>query len=362
MSQKSEHTNYAQLHIQDMKGYEPGEQPQFGKIIKLNTNENPYQPSEKVVNAIADAAKTNLNLYPDPSSLGFRKLAAELYDVDPDWIICGNGSDDILTILMRTFVSSGGTIRTFCPTYTLYQTLAKIQNAKIRQVLPESDFSVPKHFFETAGEKGDIDPELIFLANPNSPTGTIESPQRIIDHLRSLPCPLVIDEAYGEFAESNCVDLVKHSDKVIVTRTLSKSYSLAGLRFGYGIAQPHVIAEMQKVKDSYNCDRLSISGAIAALTDQSWLSETLGKIKTTRERLSKELAAMNFDVVPSHANFVWCRHRNQESKDLYESLKAKKILVRYMKYEGWGDGIRVTVGTDAQIDAFLSVLKGVLDS
>jgi len=345
----------AQPHVRQMQGYVPGEQPQAGKFIKLNTNENPFPPAENVVRAIKDAAESHLNLYPDPTCLAFRRVAAEVLKVEPDWIICGNGSDDILTILTRTFVGAGQALRMANPSYTLYRTLAQIQNAETDVVDYEGDWSLPAQFYAPPSKV-----KLIYLANPNSPSGTLIAKREIERHLGELTCPLVVDEAYGDFAVENCVELVNKSDKVIVTRSLSKSYSLAGLRFGFAVAQPHVIAQLLKIKDSYNCDRLSIAGATAALSNQAWLSETLQKIKQTRMRLEQTLSDLGFNVTPSQANFVWCQHPRKASRTIYQELKEQRILVRYMSYDGWGDGIRITVGSDSQIDAMLAILKSIL--
>jgi histidinol-phosphate aminotransferase len=172
-----------------------------------------------------------------------------------------------------------------------------------------------------------------------------------------LPCPLVVDEAYGDFADTNCLELVKQCERVIVSRSFSKSYALAGLRFGFAVANPALIAELQKVKDSYNCDALSIAAATAAIDDQTWLAANRAKIIATRRRLTDAMRFLGFDAVESQANFVWCTHPERPHKPIYEALKTRQILVRYMPYVGWGDGLRVSVGTDDEIDAFLAVMK-----
>jgi histidinol-phosphate aminotransferase len=172
-----------------------------------------------------------------------------------------------------------------------------------------------------------------------------------------LPCPLLVDEAYVDFAPANCLDLVRENERVLVSRTLSKSYALAGLRFGYLVGQPQLIAKLAKVKDSYNCDALAIAGATAAIDDQAWLRENVARINATRVQLSSGLGQLGFSVVPSQANFVWCQHPARASRELYEQLKRNRVLVRYMDYPGWGDGLRISVGTDEQIEACLALLK-----
>jgi histidinol-phosphate aminotransferase len=173
----------------------------------------------------------------------------------------------------------------------------------------------------------------------------------------ALPCPLLVDEAYVDFADTNCLSLVAESEKIMVARTLSKSYALAGLRFGYLVAQPQVIHELRKVKDSYNCDALSIAGATAAIDDQDWLRETRTSILATRERLATALRELGFAAVDSQANFVWSPHESVPVEPIYRSLKDASVLVRYMRFPDWGDGLRISVGTDDQVDACLSLLR-----
>ena len=340
-----------------MSAYQPGEQPQGGKFIKLNTNENPYPASPAVAQAIVSVAQAGLARYPDPWANAFRHRAAEVLEVPHDWILCGNGSDDILTIVTRAFVGPGDVLRLATPSYSLYKTLAEIQGARRDVVTFEADWSLSDAF---AASAPGVSPRLAILANPNSPSGTVLSPERVLELARQLPCPLLVDEAYVDFADSHCLGLVRESEKILVSRSLSKSYALAGLRFGFVVAQPHVIQELFKVKDSYNCDALSIAAATAAIDDQRWLEENRARIVASRERLQQRLVALGFDVVPSQANFVWCTHPEWNLRQLYEQLKAEKILIRYMQYEGWGDGLRISVGTDEQLDACVTVLESKL--
>jgi len=176
-----------------------------------------------------------------------------------------------------------------------------------------------------------------------------------------LPCPLVVDEAYADFTDSNCLHLVEKCEKLIVCRTFSKSYSLAGLRFGFLVAQPQIIEQLLKVKDSYNCDALSIVAATAAIGDQPWRLENRRKILATRERLTLRMRSLGFDVVDSHANFTWNTRRDMPLKPIYEHLKANGLLVRYMNYPGWGNGLRISVGTDEQIERCLEVVEQAVD-
>ncbi len=341
--------------IRQMQPYVPGEQPQGGKFIKLNTNENPYPPSPRVAAAIVQAASARLERYPDPLGTAFRVRAAEVLGVDPDWILCGNGSDDILTILTRAFVGAGDKLRLPYPSYILYRTLAQLQAANHEEVQFQPDFSLGDDFV-----RHDEQLRLVFLPNPNSPSGTLIPPAKIAMLAERLTCPLLIDEAYVDFADSHCIDLVKSNPRIMVSRTLSKSYALAGLRFGFLVAQPPIIAMLRKVKDSYNCDALSLAGATAAIDDQKWLQDNRQRIIATRQRMSASLRELGFQVTPSQANFVWCTRTDRPVQPLYEALKQDQVLVRYMNYAGWGDGLRISVGSDDQIDAALSLLASYI--
>jgi histidinol-phosphate aminotransferase len=344
--------SYFRPEIEALIGYTPGEQPQAGKFIKLNTNESPYPPSPRVARAIQQAAEAGLMRYPDPLGNAFRRRAAEVLGVEPDWILCGNGSDDILTIVTRALVGRGQLLRLPYPSYVLYKTLAQIQGAWAQEVRFQPDWTLPEAFAAASPEL-----RLVFLPNPNSPSGTVVSKDAIRELAARLPCPLLVDEAYVDFAPANCLDLVREDERVLVSRTLSKSYALAGLRFGYLVGQPQLIAKLAKVKDSYNCDALAIAGAMAAIDDQAWLRENVARINATRVQLSSGLEQLGFSVVPSQANFVWCQHPARASRELYEQLKRNRVLVRYMDYPGWGDGLRISVGTDEQIEACLALLK-----
>jgi histidinol-phosphate aminotransferase len=345
--------------IAALSGYVPGEQPQAGKWIKLNTNENPYPPSPAVARAIvATAAGRTLAKYPDPLATVFRMRAAEVLGVSPDWILCGNGSDDLLTILVRTFVGAGQWLRMPYPSYILYRTLAGIQAAHCDEFHYSPDWSLDDGFAAPRTAAGEAI-RLAIIANPNSPSGTLLPPARIAAIADRLDCAVVVDEAYGDFADTNCLDLVRHNPRVIVTRSFSKSYALAGLRFGFAVAQPQVIDELQKVKDSYNCDALSIAAATAAIDDQAWLADNRARIIATRRRLTDAMRALGYRVQESQANFVWCTHPERPHRPIYEALKGQGILIRFMHYAGWGDGLRITVGTDDEIDAFLACIRTI---
>lgn len=339
-------TQFLRPSVRAMAGYVPGEQPRETEFVKLNTNENPYPPSPRVVEAIgAFLTQSSLRKYPDPVGLHFRQTASRVLGVDPDGILIGNGSDDILTILTRAFVPEGGLVVSPTPSYLLYRTLAEIQGARFETVPYAADWRLPSPWPVKKAH-------LTLVANPNSPSGTVAPLEELT---REIDGPLVIDEAYVDFAEQSALALAQMST-VVVTRTLSKSYCLAGLRFGFAIAQPDLIRELIKVKDSYNCDALSLVGATAALEDQDYMRRTREKILTTRRRLEDGLSRLGFLVQPSQANFVWTRHAGRPLKPIYEELKRRHILVRYMDYKEQGDGLRISVGTDAEIDRLLEEL------
>jgi histidinol-phosphate aminotransferase len=338
--------------IRAMAGYSPGEQPRDGAFVKLNTNENPYPPSPRVLEAIRAAATGDrLRKYPDPLGTQFRETAARVHGVDPDGILIGNGSDDILTIVTRAFVPEGGLLVFPTPSYVLYRTLAELQGAQFQEIPFTPDWRLPDPWPVPSAH-------LTFVPNPNSPSGTAVSLSALERLAEQLQGPLVLDEAYVAFADADGMSLARRPN-VIVTRSFSKSHALAGIRFGYAVADPAVVRELVKVKDSYNCDVLSLAAAAAALGDADYFRQTRAKVLATRERLMRELAKLGFDVSPSQANFVWCRRGDRPVKPIYEELKRRSILVRYMEYAGYGDGLRISIGTDAETDRLLDELRRI---
>lgn len=337
-------------HIDRLAGYVPGEQPRDPGIIKLNTNENPYPPSPRVAEAISAALGDNLRRYPDPVGSAFRESAARHHGVAPSMILAGNGSDDLLTIITRACAGPGDTVVSPSPSYILYRTLAELQNARHVTVPFRADWTLDPAAFAAPL------PSLAFLANPNSPSGTCLNADAVAAVASALSCPLVVDEAYADFAESDCVALVHDHPNVIVTRTFSKGYSLAGLRIGYLVASAEMVEGLIKVKDSYNCDSLSLLGGAAALADRDHFQANRDKILATRRRLIEAVRAFGWHAPDSQANFVWCPD-NPRSVELYEALKTRKILVRLMRYEGIEPALRITVGTDAEIDRLLDALR-----
>ena len=352
-------------NIDKIDGYTPGEQPQEAGWIKLNTNENPYPPSPRVVAAIEGAAKGRLNLYPDPLSTKFRNVVAKHFQVEPDWILPANGSDENLTLILRSFIDSSDLVVYPYPSYILYETLADIQGGRHERLLLNPDWSWNSQATADAVKRA----KLVIVPNPNSPSGNRWSDDEIL----ALVPPqglLILDEAYGDFCDVPHRGELLHrpgGERIIVTRSFSKSYSLAGIRMGFALARPDLIFGMRKVKDSYNCDTLSLAAATAAFEDQDWMKANAERIRGTRRRLQAELQQLGFSVVNSQSNFVWTTHPSKSHHSIYEALKQQRILVRYMKFpdvshapDGVLTGLRITVGTDAEIDQLLSALRGIL--
>lgn len=347
--------NFVRDNVRAMHGYSPGEQPEPGaRIVKLNTNENPFPPSPKVLEAIHEVDGETLRRYPSPLAQRFREVAAELLGVGPDQILCGNGSDDVLTIATRTFVSPGGLLASPEPTYSLYPVLAQIEGARHVGVPFEKNYQLPVEALAATGA------DAIYLANPNAPTGTVVSIESIESLARAFDRLILVDEAYCDFWGKSAVGLVEKHPNVVISRTLSKGYALAGLRFGYAVANRTVIDEMIKVKDSYNTDAISIVAATAAIGDQAYAQRGWQLVRDELKRVSAELERLDFDVLPSQANFVLATVPGGEGRAFYQGLKQQGILVRYFDKPGLRDKIRITIGTMQENDAMLGAIKSLV--
>jgi histidinol-phosphate aminotransferase len=357
---------YFRKNIEEMQGYIPGEQPKTQSLIKLNTNENPYPPSPKVAECLNSVDYDKLRLYPDPAADKLREVIAKLYVYHRENIIIGNGSDDILTIAMRSFVGEKEKVACFETTYSLYPVLAKIQNAVIAKIpLSEKDnFEFPIQLLD---DKSKLflsikDAKLFFITRPNAPTGTVFDIGLVEKFSSIFKGIIFIDEAYADFAETTCIDLVKKYPNVIIGRTLSKSYSLAGIRLGWGVANETVINGMMKVKDSYNINYITQKIAISALEDQFYFKKTISTIKKTRDHLSEKLINVGFKVIPSQSNFIFVSPPNGNGKELFEYLRKNNILVRYFPGKLTGMYMRITIGTDQQIDKLYCYCKNFIVS
>ena len=345
---------YFRQNIEAMPSYQPGEQPTAGvKFIKLNSNENPYPPSPQAITVIRELDGEMLRRYPDRMAEPFRQAASLALGVPQDWILVGNGSDDLLTIIVRACAGSSRSVVYPAPTYVLYRTLAHIQDAKVQEIQYPEDYQLPVDGLIAANGA------VTFIASPNSPSGTAV-PVELLDKLAmQLSGVLVIDEAYVDFAEDNALALVQN-DNVIILRTLSKGYSLAGLRLGFGIANPTLLERLVKVKDSYNVDAVACLVGAAAIADQDYKIVNAEKIKRDRWELASDLKQLGFKVWPSQTNFLLVQPLNRDAEWLYQTLKSQGILVRYFKQPRLEDKLRITVGTSEQNKTLLDKLAELI--
>jgi histidinol-phosphate aminotransferase len=346
--------SFVRANVREMQGYTPGEQPSIGeRVVKLNTNENPFEPSPKVMRAIQQVEPEMLRRYPSPTADRFRAAAAKVLGVSSDMILAGNGSDDILTIATRTFVAPGGVLAAPEPTYSLYPVLARLEQATYSPVPWDKDWALPTDALL------DAQADAIYLANPNAPSGTFVSPTKVEELAKHFEGLLLIDEAYADFADDNCLALVREYRNVVVSRTMSKAYSLAGLRFGYAVAQADVIEQMLKVKDSFNCDAISVAAATAAIEDQDYARERWEFVKSERQRLSAELTQLGWTVAKSQANFILATCPTGRGREAYLALKHQGIVVRHFDKPGLADKIRITVGQSQENNALLAGIKAI---
>lgn len=340
-------------NIAAMQGYVPGYQPpDIASWIKLNTNENSYPPSPMVREAILaelgpDGA--SLHTYPSASSQKLREVAGELYGFDPSWIIMANGSDEVLNNLIRAFAAEGEEIGYVHPSYSYYSTLAEVQGARVRTFGLTDEFRLADFPERYEGK-------IFFLTTPNAPLGAAFPCEYIEMLAQRCSGMLVLDETYADFADSNALELVRKYDNVVVTRTLSKSYALAGMRLGLAIARPEVIAALDKIRDHYNLDRLAQVACVAALRDQEYLQHCCQRIRDTREWFSAELRSIGFHVIPSHGNYVFASPADRDGRRVYEGLYERKILVRHFSDPLLCHGLRISIGTREEMEVTLAAL------
>lgn len=351
--------------IRDAVPYVAGEQPKDRKFIKLNTNENPYPPSPKVMQAIAQAANESLRLYPDPNCTVLREAASQIFGLPVDHIFCGNGSDEILAFAFQAFFDpeeqggGGASAPVVFPdiTYSFYEVYAKYFNIPVGLSPLREDFTI--RIEDYYGNNGGV-----VLPNPNAPTGIALSRERIRVLIEHNPQKVVvIDEAYVDFGAESVVDLVKEYPNLLVVQTLSKSRSLAGMRIGLAFGQPELIAGLCCVRDSinsYTVDRLAQAAGAAALLDRPWFEESCRKVAATRDRTAQRLAGLGFRVTPSKANFLFVRHPEKEGKALFDTLRERGILVRRWDRPGISQYLRISVGTDEEMDELVRAFEEIL--
>ena len=346
-------TRFFLPHIAQMQGYVPGEQPRESGFIKLNTNENPYPPSPLVIERLHQACGEGLRRYPDPGATGVRRRLSQLFGVEVEETLVGNGSDELLNIALRCFAGPGDQVVYPYPTYAYYEKLIQLQGARSVLVDFAEDFSLPAGIV-VPGAK------LTLLSNPNSPSGTLLPREQLEALVAQAEGLVLIDEAYVDFSTEGCLELIHRYPNALFTRTMSKSFSLAGMRLGFGFASAELVAGMWKVKDHYNVNQLSLVAAEAALDDLESMRANAARIQATRQRLTGRLRELGFYVWDSQANFVLARTPGPSAAGLYEALKERRILVRYFAQRRLEDCLRISIGTDEEIDTFLGVLEELL--
>lgn len=333
-----------------MTGYVPGEQPRGNRIVKLNTNENPYPPAPGVAAALADFDSASLRRYSDPLALAVRERIATIHGCSVAQVFAGNGSDEILALATRAFAECDGTIGYFTPSYSLYPVLAEIRQAAQRPVALTSDYGwqMPSGYSAS----------LFFLTNPNAPTSLLFDRDTISAFAKEFNGVVVIDEAYVDFAPRHCMALATAAGNrnLIVMRTLSKSFSLAGIRFGYAVGPAPLIAALYKIKDSYNLNAITQALALAALNDLDYMQRNVARIIATRKRLTQALTSRHWRVRDSATNFIFAEPPGRNAAALFERLRADGIFIRYFPGATTGTSLRITIGTDEEIDTLIAAL------
>ncbi|MEB3864782.1 histidinol-phosphate transaminase [Acinetobacter sp. IK31] len=343
--------------VRELEPYVPGEQPKIQNLLKLNTNENPYPPSPKVVEAVqavlthqADA----LRLYPDPDATALKQAIAKQQNIEISQVFVGNGSDEVLAHIFKAFFLQDEPILYPDITYSFYPVYSQFFGTKTKEIPLNENFEIEaKDYIQPNGG--------IVITNPNAPTSIAMNLPDIEQILKANPDRVVvIDEAYVDFGAESAVSLVNRYENLVVCQTTSKSRSLAGLRVGFAIAQPHLIAALEAVKNSFNSypiDRFAIAAAVASFEDQTYFEEQLQKVISSREKLVDELTALGFKVLPSKANFIFASHSVHDAGKLAQKLREQGIIVRYFNKSRINQFLRITVGTDEQNMRLVQTLK-----
>jgi histidinol-phosphate aminotransferase len=378
--------------VRGLHAYVPGEQPKIKGLIKLNTNENPYPPSPKVLAAIQSAVDGRLRLYPNPTALALREALAKLHGCRADNLIVGNGSDELLALATRCFVEPAGaevtrragstphksassrrrlqTVQYFTPSYSLYPVLADIHGAAKNEVPLKPDFSLPgmaelkngqgKPPEGRAPNKWDFEAALTFVTTPNAPSGRGYSTSELETLCRAQNGVVVLDEAYADFAQENALGLALKYPHVLAARTFSKAYSLCFLRVGYFVGHPDLIAALHKIRDSYNVNGLGQVAAAATLGELPYYRANFKRIIATREWLGRELTKSGFRVLPSQANFILVRPPRFPAPEWQQKLRARKILVRWFRFPAVENHLRITIGTAAEAEQLAQAVRKIV--
>ncbi len=363
--------SYERDNIHALSAYAPGEQPESREVVKLNTNENPYPPPAGVLEAIAKVTGDMLRRYPPPLAPRFRQVAAMAHGLKPEQVIATNAGDELLRLVVTVFCrpqteSRGkGGLGYAEPSYSLYPVLGRIHDTQITTAALNDDFNLPDDLADRMNKAGC---NLLLIVNPHAPSGRLSDLKSLESIARTFKGVIVIDEAYVDFAETSALPLLEAKmklDNVLLLRTLSKGYSLAGLRFGYGLGHPDLIAALDKARDSYNTDIIAQTAAIAAIENREYAKNTWQKVKIERVRVSDELRRRGFTVYPSHANFILVAPPGSsdtgpsKAASLYETLKQQHVYVRYFNQDRLRDKLRITIGRPEENDTLLRVLDVV---
>jgi len=357
--------------VRSLHPYVPGEQPKTRGLIKLNTNENPYPPSPKVLKAIGDAVDGRLRLYPNPAAQVVRERLARLHRCSPANIFVGNGSDECLALAVRAFVEPVSAaprgaqdrralVQYFQPSYSLYPVLADTHGATRNEVPLGADFSIPDVTSLRRGRRWRFDAALSIITTPNAPSGRGYTRAELDALCRAQQGVTVLDEAYVDFADEHALPLALEHPHVLVARTFSKAYSLCFQRIGYMVGHTELVAALDAIRDSYNVNGLGQIAAAATLSDLAYYRANFGRIRNTRAALGDALTALGFEVLPSQTNFVLARPPRFAARTWLERLRVKKILVRWFDTPGLRDYLRITIGTDREAAALVKAVQQIL--
>ena len=365
--------NLVRPSVRRLQAYIPGEQPGRGRLTKLNTNENPYPPSPKALDAIREATDEGLRLYPNPTAEKLRRSLARKHGCDPEQILVGNGSDELLAVCIRACVEPfrsvspsrlyAATVQYFDPSYSLYPVLADAHGARRHAVPLERDFSLP--VLGSKGSSPSASPwntraALSLITTPNAPSGRSYPTTKLRRFCRGTEGVVVLDEAYADFASENALNLAFELPNVIVLRTFSKAYSLSSQRIGYAVGNAELLAELMKVRDSYSVNELGQVAALAALSDRRYYREVIKEIRVSREVLTHHLAELGFRVIPSETNFLLVEPPGFSAERWFEKLREQRVLVRWFNSRRVRRYLRITIGTDEEIAELLSAVERIL--
>ncbi|MBR3738416.1 MAG: histidinol-phosphate transaminase [Eubacterium sp.] len=341
-------------NIRQIEPYVPGEQSKEKNIVKINANENPYPPSPKAIEAIRNIDADKLRFYPDANAYPLKKALADYYNLESENVFLGNGSDDVIALCFQTFFCSEKPIAFPDITYSFYPVWCRLFNIPFKTYKLDENFRInPDDYKEENGG--------VILPNPNAPTSIGEN----LDFIRKIldnnqDSIVIIDEAYVDFGAESCTELIREYKNLVVTGTFSKSRSLASMRIGFALADKELISFLEAVKNSYNSytvDSLSIAAGVASVEDDEYFRQTVGKVIKTRKRVTRELEKLGFEVLPSSSNFIMATHKDFNMKEMFEYLKTQKVFIRYFSLPRIEKYVRITIGTDDEMNIFLDKVK-----